>query len=63
MHGPVQRREGLRAEERRREELVLRSHLDLLADKPEDDTAVDDEPRHADARYLGRHEDEGSMAH
>jgi len=42
-----QRRQRLRADERRREELVLSGDLDLTGRNPEQRLAVDDEPGHA----------------
>jgi hypothetical protein len=44
----VHGRQRLRAQERRRQELVLGTDLDLLTREAEDDAAVDDES--ADAR-------------
>ena len=47
VHGLVQGRQRLRAQERRREKLVLGSDLDTLARQVEHHAAVDDEPGHA----------------
>jgi hypothetical protein len=43
----IQRRERLRAGERRRNELVLGCDLDLAGRDPKQRVTVDDEPRHA----------------
>jgi hypothetical protein len=43
----VQRRQRLRANERRRDELVLGGDLDLTTSNPEQRLAVDDKPGHA----------------
>lgn len=46
VHGLVERRQGLRAQERRREELVLGPDVDSFARQLEHHAAVDDESRH-----------------
>ena len=47
MHGLVEPRQSLRAQESRRQQLVLCRHLDPLTCEVEDGVAVDDESRHA----------------
>ena len=49
----VQRRQRLRADERRRDELVLGGDLDLPGRNPEQRVAVDDEPGHSALRPEG----------
>ena len=50
----VQRRQRLRANERRRHKLVLSGHLNLAGSDPQQRLTVHDEPRHSeDATRLG----------
>ena len=49
----IQRRQRLRADERRRDELVRRCDLDLASDDPEQRVTVDDEPRHTATLHAG----------
>ena len=57
VHGLVQGRQGLGAQERRRKQLVLGPDFDLLTCQLQDDAAIDDESGHAPClRYRTRTE-------